>query len=398
MKLNSDEKPQGNFHLVGEHTIYLLREGREYFPRLVAAIDGSTQAVYLESYIFACDDSGKLISAALQRAAQRGVRTHLLVDGFGSADFSSVWVNKLRSAGVEVLIFRPEISWLSLRRKRLRRLHRKLAAVDGRIAFVGGINIIDDVPGGEITQPRLDYAVEVQGPTAAVVHSAMRRLWTQVAWMNLRRHRKQESFKPQVVGTRQKNLVFLVRDNLRHRRDIEHAYLNAIKAAQHEIIIANAYFLPGRRFRLALKFAAQRGVKVILLLQGKVEYWLQHYATLALYDELLGSGLEIHEYHASYLHAKVAVIDGHWATVGSSNIEPLSLWLAREANLVVFDREFAGTLRASLMQQMTKGALKLENATWDKRSVWMRLLIRLSYNGVRLLTGLLDIAHGQDDV
>jgi cardiolipin synthase len=240
--------------------------------------------------------------------------------------------------------------------------------------------------------------VEVQGPTAAVVHSAMRRLWTQVAWMNLRRHRKQESFKPQVVGTRQKNLVFLVRDNLRHRRDIEHAYLNAIKAAQHEIIIANAYFLPGRRFRLALKFAAQRGVKVILLLQGKVEYWLQHYATLALYDELLGSGLEIHEYHASYLHAKVAVIDGHWATVGSSNIEPLSLWLAREANLVVFDREFAGTLRASLMQQMTKGALKLENATWDKRSVWMRLLIRLSYNGVRLLTGLLDIAHGQDDV
>jgi cardiolipin synthase len=193
-------------------------------------------------------------------------------------------------------------------------------------------------------------------------------------------------------------VLFLLRDNLRHRRDIELAYINAIDGAQHEIIMANAYFLPSQRFRVALQKAALRGVKVVLLLQGKVEYHMQHYATLALYDEMLRAGMEIHEYHASYLHAKVAVVDGQWATVGSSNIEPFSLWLAREANLVVRDAEFAAALRTSLIQEMARGALMLENSTWSKRSEWMRLLTRVSYTLIRLLTVVIGYARGRDDV
>ena len=292
----------------------------------------------------------------------------------------------------------PEISWLTFRRQRLRRLHRKLAVVDRRIAFVGGINIVNDVHGGEAAKPRFDYAVEIRGDTVASVHKAMRHLWILVSWTNFRRQQKLEKPRPADARLPQPKIRFLLRDNLRHRRDIEQAYLKAIGGARHEIIIANAYFLPARRLRNALLHAAQRGVKVVLLLQGKVEYHIQHYATLALYDELLGAGMEIHEYQASYLHAKVAVVDGQWATVGSSNIEPFSLWLAREANLVVRDVDFAGALRASLLQEMAQGALMLEHSTWNKRSVWMRLVTRASYTLIRILTGVIGYARGRDDV
>lgn len=385
-------------HVVDGHTLTLLRNGEEYFPRLIAAIDGATESVYLETYIYADDATGRMVADALQRAVRRGARVHLLLDGYGCAEFPRGWMEELRASGMEVLKFRPEISWLTMRRQRLRRLHRKLAVMDERIAFVGGINIIDDIPGNGVIEPRLDYAVEVQGDTVLLIHAAVRRLWAQVSWMSFRRQRKRLSLRAAHHYAAHRKVAFLLRDNLRHRRDIEQAYVHAIAGARQEIILANAYFLPGQHLRQALQEAAQRGVKVMLLLQGKVEYRLQHYATLALYDVLLRAGMEIYEYHASYLHAKVAVVDGHWATVGSSNIEPFSLWLAREANLVVRDAKFAGALRTSLLHEMTQSAHLVEHSTWSKRSAWMRLLTRASYAFMHLLTSVIGYVRGDDDV
>ena len=385
-------------HRVDGNTLTLLQNGGEYFPRLIAAIDGATRSVYLETYIYADDATGRTVAAALQRAAKRGAMVHLLLDGFGSSDLPPAMLDELRAAGVEVLWFRPEIARFKLRRYRLRRLHRKLAVVDDRIAFVGGINIEDDVPGDKITAPRMDYAVEVRGDTAERVYAAMRHLWLLLLWTNLRRQRERDMPKPAPSHDTQQKVTFLLRDNLRHRRDIEQAYLEAIAGAQREIVIANAYFLPGRVFRHALLQAARRGVHVILLLQGKVEYRLQHYAMLALYGELLGAGVEIHEYRASYLHAKVAVVDGCWATVGSSNIDPFSLWLGREANLVVCDKGFAGSLRASLAHEIALRASLISHIAWRRRGVAARLLMRASYSIVRLLTGLIGYARGSDDV
>lgn len=385
-------------HQVDGHTLSLLRNGEEYFPRLVAAIDGAVRSVYLETYIYADDATGRLVSEALRRAAKRGAKVRLLLDGFGSSGLPPARVDELRAAGVEVLWFRPEIARFKLRRYRLRRLHRKLAVVDGNIAFIGGINIIDDVPGGQLSAPRLDYAVEVHGHTVARVHAAMRRLWLLVSWTNFRRQRERGKPQPAPAREAKQKVVFLLRDNLRHRRDIEQAYLDAIAGAQREIVIANAYFLPGRVFRHALMQAAQRGVRVVLLLQGKVEYRLQHYAMLALYGELLGAGVEIHEYRASYLHAKVAVVDGCWSTVGSSNIDPFSLWMGREANLVVRDAEFAQALRASLSHEMALGAHLVTHFAWRRLGLMTRLLMRASYSAVRLLTGLIGYARGSDDV
>ena len=382
-------------HQVAGNRLMLLQNGAAFFPQLCADIDAAQHSVYLETYIFAADETGRLIADALQRAAARGVTVRVLLDGFGSADLPQRWVDELRAAGVEAQWFRREVSPFTLRRSRKRRLlrmHRKLAVMDGEVAFVGGINIIDDIPEyGDFIMPRLDYAVRVQGAATGEMHAAMRRLWGLVLWANFRRRGKEIR---RLVLEKEEHadapdFAFLLRDNLRHRRDIERAYLKAITGAQREIIIANAYFLPGRVFRRALKRAARRGIRVVLLLQGQVEYRLQHYATHALYDQLLAAGAEIYEYQASYMHAKVAVVDGQWATVGSSNIDPFSLLLAREANLAIRDAGFAGELRASLLAAIDNDSVRIGDEYQGTRNFISRLVARLSYGAVRLLIGML---------
>ena len=383
-------------HQVAGHALTLLRNGEEYFPRLVSAIESAKNTIYMETYIYAADSTGRLISNALQDAAMRGVTVHLLLDGFGSSDLPQSWVDELRKVGVEVLWFRKEVGRFSLQRYHLRRLHRKLALIDAHTAFVGGINIIDDLSHG-LRAPRLDYAVEVQGEVVRDIHVSMQRLWLLVAWTHFHRQGEREKIRLLNRVLPQKQVEFVTRNSLRNRRDIERAYLKAIHGAQREILIANAYFLPGRRFRKALLDAAHRGVRVVLFLQGKVEYRLQHYATLALYDELMRAGIEIFVYQASYMHAKVAVIDGLWATVGSSNIDPFSLLLAREANLVVEDAAFATSLRDDLLREMQDGGNRYVPSLWRKLNIFNWLMVNISYIFARFLIGLLVYHKDSDD-
>ena len=369
--------------------ITLLRNGEEYFPALEAAFGEATREIYLETYIFEYDATGKRIAEAMKRAARRGVTVHLLLDGFGAKNFPPAVMDDLRANGVQVLYYRPERSPWRLRRYRLRRMHRKVAVVDTRIAFVGGINIIDDMDTPGHTPPRYDYAVAVEGPLLAEIHAAVSHMWGLVAWSQLQRRRSRRLRRPLIVSPAgDMRSAFVIRDNIRHRRDIEEAYLDAIENAKEEIIVACAYFLPGLNFRHALIRAAQRGVRVILLLQGRVEYLLLHFATRALYGTLLDAGVEIYEYHKSFMHAKVAVVDGRWATVGSSNIDPFSLLLSREANVVVDDPRFAAELQSSLEWSMHEGARVVTAERWKHQPLYKRFLSWLSYGGVRFLMGM----------
>jgi cardiolipin synthase len=367
----------------------LLNSGGEFFPALLAAINAAAHEVHLESYIFEDDRTGQAVAGALMAAARRGVRVRVLVDGFGAPAFASTLMPALTEAGVMALSYRPELARFSFRRHRLRRLHRKLAVIDGQIAFVGGINIIDDLNNPDHSPARYDYAVRVEGPLLLPIQRTMRRLWEIVTWVKLkRRFRIVASAAPGPVPCGEQTAAFLVRDNIRHRRAIEEAYLKAIAEARQTILIANAYFLPGRRFRRALGDAAQRGVQVTILLQGRIEYRLFHYATQALYGQLLGAGIRLFEYHRSFLHAKVAVIDEYWATVGSSNIDPFSLLLAKEANIVVLDGRFAGQLLGSLEQAMDEGARELPAERWRQLPWPSRLLRWACYNLVRVAIGV----------
>jgi cardiolipin synthase len=381
---------------VAGNRLTLLRNGEEYFPALVAAMDAAAHEVFLETYIFADDETGSLVADALARAAARGVAVHLLLDGYGARDFAPRFRRMLVEAGAHVLFFRPDIRPWPIRRRpaRLRRMHRKLASVDGRVAFVGGINIIDDYDTPGHKPPRYDYAVRIEGPLAARVRAEAARLWMRVSWATLGRRwpgwqmferRDSEPPPPAAAQADGQLAALVVRDNLRHRRDIELAYLEQIAAARSDILIACAYFFPGRRFRQALAAAAARGVRVSLLLQGRVEYALLHYASRALYGRLLGAGIRIYEYHKSFLHAKVAVFDDEAACVGSSNIDPFSLLLAREANVFVRDRRFAQELRASLEAAMRAGARRVPLRTWRRLPVLTRLAIWAGYRLARLV-------------
>ncbi len=382
--------------IVDGNRVTLLVSGVQYFPALEAELDAARREIYIETYIFENDVAGRAIGNALIRAARRGVDTNVMVDGFGSSDLDAEFISRLTRAGVNFLVFRPDSSPWVFRRARLRRLHRKIAVIDAHIAFVGGINIIDDMDTPGQTPPRFDYAVRVEGPLVAHIHAAVKRLRALVTATQFRagwrRLREMGPFSAPRGGQR---AAFLVRDNIRHRSDIEQAYLAAIQGARSEIIMANAYFFPGIHFRRALIDAAARGVRVVLLLQGRVEYLLLHYASRALYGAFLDAGIEIHEYHRSFLHAKVAVVDGYWATVGSSNIDPFSLLLAREANVVIEDPAFAGQLRESLVTAMAEGATKLEPRHWKHQSLAARTMTWLSYGLARLLTGL--FAYGRAD-
>lgn len=374
--------------------LHLLCNSTQYFPALEAAINQAHKEIHLEAYIFEEDAIGRKIAACLIAAAKRGIVVRLLLDGFGSHDLRREFIVSLRAAGIQVLRYRPEIAPLALRRYRLRRLHRKIVVIDRKIAFVGGINIYDEEEIDGKGLVHLDFAVMIEGPLVDEIEVTVKRLWTLVRWTKLKRREKDKVtpvFDPAIFVENQR-AAFVIRDNLHHRKDIEQAYLAAINEAKEEIILANAYFLPGIQFRNALEKAAARGVRVVLLLQGKPEYWLVYYASHALYRSLLSAGIEIYNYQHSILHAKVAVVDGYWATVGSSNIDPFSLLLSREANVVVKDKKFANELKQSLLNAIATGSVQVKRDGWEQESWFIKILTWSSYNFVRLLGGVVGYA------
>lgn len=387
--------------LYGGNRIRLLVNGEQYFPELLAAIEAARRVIEIETYIFAEDNVGLRVTFALAAAASRGVEVRLLIDGFGGGDYARRLVHDLGVHGAQVKVYRPE-RWWRLERKLLRRLHRKIAVFDEQLAFVGGINIIDDhnvpVHARGRVGPRFDFAVACEGPIVSAITLATRRLWWALALVDPLRRAGPRPTKARLprqcatVGNVAASL--LLRDNFRHRRTIERAYLQALAGAHSEVMIASAYFLPGRRFRAALLEAAGRGVRVRLLLQGQAEYPLQYYAQRALYGQLLAGGIEIHEYTPSYLHAKVAVIDERWATVGSSNIDPYSLLLAREANIVVHDAGFAGQLRSLLAQAVDRDSRLIDPTSYAQRGWISRARDWCAFVVVRLATVVL--ARGRD--
>ena len=384
--------------LDGNH-IQLLRSGEAYFPALIMAIENAVNTIYLQTYIYEVDKAGISVGNALKQAAQRGVAVNMLLDGFGCKDLPKAYLKELENAGVQVIFYRPKVSPWTLKKNRLRRMHRKIAVIDERIAFVGGINIIDDYNVPDNTPPRIDYAVQIEGSLLPSIAVNVVKLWRGMQWMRLRGMASNMITKPThkpIKATQPANqnmqAAFVLRDNLLHRNDIEAAYLSAINAAKSEIIIANAYFVPGRQFRKALLNAAKRGVKIELLLQGRMEYFLM-FSTHAFYSVFLKNGVQIFEYRKSFMHCKVAVIDGYWSTVGSSNIDPFSMMLAREANIMVQDKAFADELRSDILGSIREGAFKVSAQDWSQGNKLKRFLSWLVYGLVRLFMGIIGYSN-----
>ncbi|WP_353140646.1 cardiolipin synthase ClsB [Limnohabitans sp.] len=371
------------------HEMSLLTGGVDLFAAMVKAVDAAQHEVLLETYIFDFAGAGAEVARALMRAAQRGLRVCVVVDGVGTGELPALWADQFAQTGVQVRVFAPAVGlgfWLP---SRWRRLHRKLCVVDNAVAFCGGINILDDYLDphveGLLKSPRLDYAVSMRGPLVKAAYDTMTQLWSRIEAVRELRSQDLSGAMDALRGASQSlhfpalgEAQLVLRDNVRHRSHIERTYRKAIGAARHDILVASAYFFPGLRLRRALATAARRGVRVRLLLQGQYEYFVPYRAARQLYGQLITAGVEIHEYHASFLHAKVAVVDGKWLTVGSSNLDPFSLLLAREANVVAHNPPLAQTLQASLINAIEQGATRVDPLAYLNRGVWERLVDALA--------------------
>ncbi len=395
------------------HRVRLLTTGTEFFEALVADFDRARAEILFETYIFEFEGAAIPVAEAIERAAQRGLTVKVVVDGIGTDEIPTAWQQRWNAAGVQWRVFNPARGWRVMLPGRWRRLHRKLCVVDGRICFCGGINILDDYydpTRGRLAEPRFDFAVRVTGPLVGDAHQTMTRLWLRMKAAHEMRHydfskalevvRRAASAgtdadDPQLSASDLSRgdegtppLAGLVlRDNFRFRKRIEHFYRYAINQARHEIVIANAYFVPGVALQRGLLNAARRGVKVTLLLQGRYEYFMQHHTSRAMYGVMLDAGIEIIEYEPSFLHAKVAVFDseqGSIATVGSSNLDPLSLLLAREANVFIRDERFVAELRGHLLDAVKNGGKRVEKAAYSKRPFVQRGLAWVAYSAMRI--------------
>ena len=382
-------------------TLQLLEGSNELFPAMVASINSANHSVQLETYIFDLTAGGATVATALEQAAARGVLVRVMVDGFGTPYIPDEWMQRFKTAGVHLIIYEPIVTLGFFIPSQWRRLHRKLCVVDDTVAYCGGINVLDDWHDpnfGALTEPRFDFSVRASGIVAQDIHKTTRELWERRSKGNhfaVMRVKTAIETLPRVLKRHhwlshshadQPLAALVLRDNISNRGQIERAYLKAIGDARTEIIIANAYFVPGAKLRRALILAAKRGVKVQLLLQGKYEYFMQYHAAKPVYGALMDAGIQIYEYEKSYLHAKVAVIDSIWATVGSSNLDPLSLLLAREANIVVQDANFAKSLRQRLLFAMANEGYCVDAAEIANRPFRQRMKEMIAFMLMR--TGL----------
>ncbi|MHB1124088.1 MAG: cardiolipin synthase ClsB [Ramlibacter sp.] len=368
--------------------ISLLENGEEFFPRVFACIANAQREVVLETFILFEDKVGLQLHEALIAAARRGVQVDVTVDGFGSPDLSDRFIDSLAEAGVRMHVFDPGKRLLGKRLNVLRRMHRKLVVVDGTVAFVGGINYSADHLADYGPEAKQDYAVEIRGPLVAEIHrfthAALvqgQRYQRKRQWWRRRKHvRSTPGDQPRAGNAA---AMFVVRDNTEHMSDIERHYRIAIRAARRRVVIANAYFFPGYRFIRELRRAARRGVEVSLILQGEPDMPIVKTAASLLYHHLLAAGVRIYEYKDRPLHGKVALMDDEWATVGSSNLDPLSLALNLEANVIIRDRDFNAHLHERLDLLMRNSCRRIEREAIGELRGWDLLRSYAAYHVTR---------------
>lgn len=450
---------RSRYRFTAGNSVKLFSSGSALFAALIERIDAATRDVALETYIFCDDVVGQSVSAALMRAAQRGVHVRVITDGIGTSRLPlfDAW----REAGIEHRIYNPHL----FGNFGFSRTHRKLAVVDDTYAYCGGINVVDDLDqnGKPLPYPRWDFAVELSGPVVVDVREAIELQWRRIrlghrpalqtatssasAVFHARpatagaatgaRHVSGGSAVAQTVsGPSSSNtsqpqarpvpphgphrspsnpatrlierlrarlrasvrdprtarvpcVAFVARDNIVNRRTIEKAYLDAIGEARTEVLLANPYFMPGRRLRRALIDAAARGVSVKLLI-GRKEFAFLDHAVPFLYHALLSAGVQIAEYERTMLHGKVAVVDSKWGTVGSSNLDALSLVLNNEANVLMVLHPEIETLRHGILAAFDD-AVPIDRVRYEARPVLERSISWLAYTIYRAAMKLLTV-------
>jgi cardiolipin synthase A/B len=364
--------------------------GEDYFARLETLISNAEHEIHLQTYIFENDATGRRIAQALINAAQKGVEVFLVIDAYGSKGLGKLAL-KLEVAGVKMHYFGRMYTGANLAWGR--RLHHKIFVADRCHVLVGGINISNHYSGMDGHEPWLDYALFFEGETGKDIFKICKQIFAQ--WFVPKR-RRFRLFEKLAHVNHKATIQLMQNDWLRGKNNIVKSYIQAIRAAKTEVIVANSYFLPGGRFRQALKNAVKRGVKVKVILPGTSDVPLVKQAIHYLYAYLLRNRVEIYEWQPSVLHAKIACIDGQWCTIGSHNLNYLSAYASIEFNVNVLDAQFCGNFQAHLNQMLTQQCVKVVRKEYSKlQNPFSRFWLWIAYLLIRFSEGLLITFPGQ---
>lgn len=361
----------------------LLTSGEAYFKSLFNAIDGAERLIHIELYSLDLDQTGRLFLDHLMKAAKRGVQIRMILDGLGSQAVSKEEYHRIRSSGIEVKIYRPFL-WMKLVSFFFRRLHRKSIVIDGRIAFVGGLNIGDEYHFSDLASYKMDLAIRVEGPAAENILSAMQIFWLRLnrRWASALRiyykllRRQGES---RLIAKTAERVCYRTRSDWMRFKSIENGYRDAIRRSNQSILIAQAYFFPSLKLRRDLLSAARRGIHIKILLQGESDVRPVKWAESMLYREFILAGVEIYEFQDRYLHAKAAVVDQKWITVGSSNLDPWSLKFNLEGNLFIENSRVCDELHSTISDLIQERSKKINLDDVEKMSLGQKILGKTFY-------------------
>jgi len=360
-----------NSPIVDGNRVDILLNGDQIFPAKLAAIRSARTTITYAEYFYADGGPAREIAEALAERCRAGVTAHILLDGFGTLSMPREYLKLLEGAGCHLATFRPLGRWVSVGRHN-KRNHRRVLVADGRVAITGGSGVSEKWTGdGRLDGHWRDTDVRIEGPAARNIQSAFFENWREATGELLGGDRYLSNGRPSGQTRAQ-----VIKSSPAGGYDMYTMYLLAIASARRSVYLTNPYFLPDDRMEEALLAAAARGVRVVALTPGKIDHNVVRAASRRGFGRLLLGGIEIFEYQAALLHAKTMVVDGVWATVGSTNFDNRSFALNDELNVVLYDRAVVERLAAAFEADLGH-ARRVTYDAWQNRGLKTKLLERL---------------------
>jgi cardiolipin synthase len=383
--MSSDRKITSDYST--RNKLQLLRAGNEYFTLLQQLINSAQHSIHLQIYIYDDDETGRMVGEAMMNAAKRNVQVYFIADGYASQVMSKSFITQLRSAGIHFKYFEPLFK--THRFYFGRRLHHKVVVIDGKHAVVGGINInnrYNDMPGKPAW---MDYGLYVQGEAAVQLFQICNGMWENSDEKTIRLPGNIENFLKGISEKEHCSVRVRINDWVHYKNQIWRTYFQLFNHATKSIIIMCSYFLPGWELLRRLSKAANRGVQIKIILAGPCDVRIAKNAERYLYSWMLKNNIEIYEYQPNVLHAKIAVTDGHWITIGSYNINNISAHASIELNLDVRNRLFAQKVQQEMEQIIERDCIRITAENYQAtKSFFKTLWQKASYFFIKIMLNL----------
>jgi cardiolipin synthase len=364
--------------------VTLIRGGKDYFVALLQLIGNARETIHFQTYIFREDETGRLVTEALKDAVKKKVQVYLMADGYASQDLSATFIAELKSAGIHFRFFEPVFKSNNFYFGR--RMHYKVVVADANNALVGGVNIANkynDMPGKPAW---LDFALLVTGQVSMDLCIQCKKTWKGYQMFSKIVACRSKLFDTEMLTKNICEVRMRCNDWVWRKNDISRTYIEMLNTATSHVTILCSYFLPGKTLRRQMELAIKKGVTIKVIAAGPSDVMLSKYAERWLYDWLLRLGIELYEYQRNILHAKIAVCDNQWMTIGSYNINNISAYASMELNLDVRNTAFATNTGETLEKIIINDCMRITQENLLRtRNVFKQFVRWLSYQFIRLV-------------